>query len=99
MYFSVKYKKPRKPKDFQKTQEKTQGLQTKPKNPRSERKTQDLGRKPGPPTVRGPDRGQNLFYLQDAKIRIQKKPKSVHSLSQKTPRAYLLHLYFCFLKH
>jgi len=36
MYFSVKYKKTRK----------TQGPQEKTKNPRSEQKTQDLGRKP-----------------------------------------------------
>src|SRR6218665_1670023 len=36
----------RKPKLFQKTLEKTQGCQKKPKNPKLDRRTQDLGRKP-----------------------------------------------------
>src|SRR6218665_2301431 len=35
----------------------------------------------GPRPLGAPDCGHNLFYLQDAKIRIQKKPKSAHSLS------------------
>ena len=42
MYFLVKCEKP---KVFQKTLEQTQGPQKKPKNPRFDRKTQDLGRK------------------------------------------------------
>ena len=46
MYFSVKYEKTQeKPKLFGKNLEKTQRGQKKPKNPRLDRKTQDLGRK------------------------------------------------------
>src|SRR6218665_1639392 len=44
VYFLVKTQE--KPKVFQKTLEKTKGLRKNPKNPRFDRKTQDLGRKP-----------------------------------------------------
>ena len=46
MYFSEKCEKQEKPKVFQESLEKTQGPQKNPQNPRLDRKTQDLGRKP-----------------------------------------------------
>src|SRR6218665_112059 len=48
-------------------------------------------KEPGRPTVRGPDCGHNLFYLQGAKSRIQTKPKSAsvaHWLFQRPVLTY-----------
>src|SRR6218665_3630218 len=56
-------------------------------------------KEPGPPTVRGPDHGHNLFYYFilfaiRKKIRIQKKPKSARWLSQRRPvLTYCIHIY------
>src|SRR6218665_3183036 len=48
-------------------------------------------KEPGPPTVRAPDRGQNLFCLQDATNQDSEETEIRPFVFSKMPRAYLLH--------
>src|SRR6218665_3835150 len=56
-------------------------------------------KEPGPPTVRAPDRGHNLFYLQDArKPGFRRNRNPLIGFLKDAPSAYLVHSYFLFPK-